>query len=156
MSHTLASQQPRPVTVLTAAGRVRLEQRLATALTELEQLDAAATRSDAVEARELRASLQGRVDSLRSILASAVSPNEISDDPSIVEMGDEVELAFPDGERERFVLVHPIEIAADTGHVSIESPLGRALLGGKIGETVAVRAPGGAYEVEIIARKRSR
>jgi len=156
MSDTLASQQPQPVTVLTAAGRARLEHRLATARTELEQLDAAATRSDAVEARELRASLQGRVDSLRSILASAVSPSEISDDPSIIEVGDEVELAFPDGERERFVLVHPIEIAADTGHVSIESPLGRALLGRKIGETVAVRAPGGAYEVEIIARQRSR
>ena len=157
MGQSMASQQPRTVTVLTGAGRARLEERLSRALADLERLDAAASGlEDPVEARENRASLEDRIVSLRSILDSAVSPGEVNDDPSIVELGDEVELAYEDGERQRFVLVHPIEIAADADHVSIESPLGRALLGGQVGEHVAIRAPGGAYEVEIVARKRSR
>lgn len=86
---------------------------------------------------------------------AAVSPAEVRDDPSIVELGDEVEVTHEDGEQERYVLVLPIEIAADRGHVSVESPLGRALLGCRVGDQVAVVAPGGTYEVTIVGRRRS-
>lgn len=156
MPHLIASQHAEAVTVLTTAGRARLENRLAAAVAELERLNSAAPeKTDAVEARETRTRLDARVASLRKILDSAVSPSDVSDDPSIVELGDEVEVAYGDGERERFVLVHPIEISAEPDYVSVDAPLGRALLGRRAGDRVPVRAPGGSYEIEIVARFRS-
>lgn len=155
MSQQIASGHAEAVTVLTSAGRARLEQRLAAAVAELEGMDAVATGLDAVEARETRPRLEERVASLRKILESAMNPGDVSDDPTIVELGDEVEVVYEDAERERFVLVHPIEVAAGPGYVSVDAPLGRALLGRRVGEQVTVRAPGGTYELEIVARRRS-
>ena len=155
MSRGIASRRADAVTILTSAGRARLEQRLATAQAELEGMDAAATALDAIEARQTRTRLEERVATLRRILESAMDPGDVSDDPTIVELGDEVEVIYEDAERELFVLVHPIEIAAEPGYVSVEAPLGRALLGRRVGERVTVRAPGGTYELEIVARRRS-
>lgn len=110
MRHPMKGRHAEAVTILTRAGRARLENRLAVATAELERLDAATTQPiDAVEVRETR----GRL------------------------------------------LVHPIEIAAEPGYVSVDAPLGRALLGRRVGERVVVRAPGGAYELEILVRRRS-
>lgn len=154
MNHPSAS--PRAVTVLTSAGRGRLEDRLAAAMNELEGLEVGTdTTVDAFGSREASTRLKALIASLRGILDSAVNPNDVTDDPTIVELGDEVEVAFDDGETELFVLVHPIEIASESGYVSVEAPLGRALLGRRVGERVAILAPGGDYEVEVVARRRS-
>jgi transcription elongation factor GreA len=156
MPQLIATPHPAAVTVLTSAGRDRLENRLAVAMAELERLDARSTTPiDALEVRDTRARLQVRIASLRAFLQSARNPDDVSDDPSIIELGDEVEVVYEDGERERFVLVHPIEIAAEPGYVSVEAPLGRALLGRRIGDRVAVGAPGGDYDLEIVTRRRS-
>lgn len=54
-----------------------------------------------------------------------------------------------DGERSTYQLVGPDEFDAAQGRISIDSPLGKALLGKRLDDTVLVRRPRGELEVTI-------
>jgi regulator of nucleoside diphosphate kinase len=74
--------------------------------------------------------------------ATVMPPDEIPDGVvtmhSTVECDDELT-----GEHHRLTLVYPHEANVDSGHVSILSPVGTALLGLSIGQTIDWNAPGG-------------
>lgn len=48
-------------------------------------------------------------------------------------------------------LVHPLEASVPDGKISVESPIGKALLGGAEGATVEFETPRGAKRLEILA-----
>ena len=61
-----------------------------------------------------------------------------------------VEVYFVDeDESERYKVVTSIRSETTEGRISIESPLGKVLLGHKVGDRVQVSLPQGGYEVEI-------
>ncbi len=61
----------------------------------------------------------------------------------------------PDGKRRSWRLVGPDETDPRRGLVSVQSPLGRALLGRSAGDVVEVERPGGRIEVEVVAVDRA-
>jgi transcription elongation GreA/GreB family factor len=94
---------------------------------------------------------------LTSILGRATTTEELPPErPGIVEFGDEVMVEFPSGGTGRFVLVHPIEVPLDDVRISVESLLGRALVGRRVGEQVEVQAPAGRFRWRIVATGRHR
>ena len=56
-----------------------------------------------------------------------------------------------EGDREKFELVGQTESDPDNGKISIESPVGRALLGHKIKDKVSVETPDGAVTYTVIS-----
>jgi transcription elongation factor GreA len=68
----------------------------------------------------------------------------------MVRPGSWVSVRDDEGEDE-FTIVHPEDADARLGRVSLDSPLGRALVGHSVGEQVVVRAPGGVRIVQLIA-----
>ena len=70
-------------------------------------------------------------------------------DESMVRIGSRVRVRDVDGEAE-FAVVGPEDADAIADRVSAESPLGRALLGRRLGEEVRFRAPGGLLAVTVI------
>lgn len=62
-----------------------------------------------------------------------------------------VELEDENGERVRYQLVGPDEFDAARGRISIESPVGRALMGKRTGDEVLVRRPKGETTFTLIA-----
>lgn len=140
--------------VLTAAGRAWLEDRLARGLARLERIDADLASERAEELVTERAQLREQLDDLEVLLRDAVAPADIIDDPSIVEIGDEVEVEFPDGDRESFLIVHPVEAGMDEHRTSSEAPLARAVLGSRPGDRVTVTSPAGVYECTVVRRDR--
>ena len=55
-----------------------------------------------------------------------------------------------DDEEETIKLVTTVDLDPENMHISIESDLGKALSGAKVGDVVEVNAPGGKYKVEIL------
>ena len=53
-------------------------------------------------------------------------------------------------EEERYHLVGPAEANPDESRISNESPLGRALLGARVGDVVQVNSPKGILEFRIL------
>jgi transcription elongation GreA/GreB family factor len=151
----VVSMQNSP-TVLTAAGRRALQGRLDRALAALaalaERMSAGERGPEEVAQHQ---QLLTQVEELTSVLNRASDVASVDEDPSIVELGDEVDVEMPDGSVDEYVLVDPVEASADEGRISIASPLGRALLGARPGDRVTVSAPAGDYGCMVVSRRRS-
>jgi transcription elongation factor GreA len=143
----------RPV-VLTAAGREWLQARLDRAAERLDRVEEelATERTDELIAE--RTQLTEQTDELTLLLREAVAPADVIDDPTIVEIGDEVEVEFPDGSREAFLIVHPVEAGMDEQRTSAEAPLAHAVLGHRPGDRVTVTSPAGVYSCTVVGRER--
>ncbi len=73
-----------------------------------------------------------------------------STDGDVIRIGSRVRVRDDDGEDE-FALVQELEADAHADRVSTDSPLGRALLGRRVGERVRFRAPAGVMGVTVVA-----
>jgi transcription elongation factor GreA len=88
--------------------------------------------------------LEARIRTLRARLVSAVTVEAPAADGGVVEVGSVVDVEDEAGD------VLEIEISS-VGGVSPDSPLGKALLGASIGDTVLVEAPKGAWRATVRA-----
>lgn len=101
------------------------------------------------DARQDLGMLDGRVQTIEGLLAGATVIAEVEADGS-VRLGSTVVVRDEFGES-NFKVVGPAEVDLARGWISHESPLGTALLGGRVGETVTFETPGGARSAEIVA-----
>ena len=67
-----------------------------------------------------------------------------------VYFGGWVSLEDEDGHLQRYQLVGPDEFDAASGRISVDSPVGRALMGKRIGDEVVVRRPKGETQYTIL------
>jgi transcription elongation factor GreA len=141
---------------LSAEARQSLEQRLAELdderIPRLER-ELAETGDPVVEAA-LRATRDeaGRV---REALARATPLEEEPHDPTIVEMGDTVTVREEGSDDlERFTIVGELEARIDSSWISVKSPLGSALLDGRLGQIVEVKTPSGLTRYEVLGIER--
>ena len=68
-----------------------------------------------------------------------------------VRMGSHVRIVDGDGEEQTYYLVGSQEADPRKGLISNESPIGRALIGKRAGEEVTVVAPGGSFDIKVLA-----
>ena len=145
---------------LTAAGAVRLkselEQLKGAARTEIAQrLRAAIQMGDLSEnadyhkAKEDQAFLEGRILELEYLLKNAIIIEE-NNHSDVVDVG--VTVTIQEGEEppETYYLVGAKEADPRNGRISNESPIGRALMGHKVGDVVTVATPAGEISLKII------
>jgi regulator of nucleoside diphosphate kinase len=82
------------------------------------------------------------------IRAKIVSPKDISGD--IVTMNSRVRLKDTDTQEEMvFKIVFPPEADIEQGKISVLAPVGTALLGYKVGDTISWNVPGGIRRLNI-------
>jgi transcription elongation factor GreB len=92
-----------------------------------------------------------RIRFLSKRLEALTVVNEPPGDPRRVYFGAWVRLEDEEGEELTYRLVGPDELGAETGRISIDSPVGRALLGREEGAEVVVRRPAGTATFTILA-----
>jgi transcription elongation factor GreB len=100
--------------------------------------------------RRLR-EIDRRVRFLRQRLEGMVVVNQPPADGARVFFGAWVELESAGGERSRFRVVGPDEFDMAPGYISMDSPLGRALLRRALDEEILVETPGGSCLYVIVA-----
>jgi len=104
-------------------------------------------------AKNEQAFVEGRIQEVEMILASARIIEEQANDPSTIEVGDTVVVKEGDGGPEEYTIVGAAEANPREGKISNESPLGRALLNHRAGDEVTVEAPGGTFKVRVVKIK---
>lgn len=102
-------------------------------------------------ARERQSFIEGRILELEEIISAAevIDPATLSG--SHVKFGAHVRLLDEETDKEsnyQIVGVHEADIKA--ARLSISSPLAKALIGKKVGDTISVPAPGGDRSYEIL------
>ena len=101
------------------------------------------------DAKNEQAFVEGRIQSLSALIKNAVVIEE-NHSTTHVQIGSTVTLQSDDG-KEKFTIVGSAEAAPAEGRISNESPVGRALLGRKKGDTIVVTVPAGDTSYKILA-----
>jgi transcription elongation factor GreB len=91
-----------------------------------------------------------RIRFLSKRLDSAVIVESGEDRGGVVYFGARVETEDEDGNKRVYTLVGPDEADPTTGKISFQSPIGKALLKRKAGDTVVVKRPAGEIEIQIV------
>lgn len=107
------------------------------------------------EAKKEQAEVEERILVLEDILkyARVMNPDEVTD--GIVGLGSKVELLDIEfDETFEYSIVSTIESDPDNDRISIESPVGKSLIGKKVNDIVKVDIPHGVVEYKILGVSR--
>lgn len=152
-----------PTNFLTKEGFQKLQEEL-DHLRTTKRMEVASRLHEAMEGGELienaeyeaakneQAFVEGRIQELELLLATAqiIEDNGKPKKTDAIQVGTKVTIKEGNFEAETFTIVGAAEANPREGKISNESPIGKAILGHKIGDTVKVETPGGTYNVKII------
>ena len=102
-------------------------------------------------AKERQSYLHGKIAELENNLAlsEVIDLSKLTDDKVV--FGSTVVIEDVDsGENIKYRLVGPLESDVNNNHISVTSPIGKALIGKKIGSEISFTTPGGIRKIEII------
>lgn len=100
-------------------------------------------------AKNEQAFVEGRIKELEILLATARVVEDVGSADS-VQVGSRVTIREDGAAEEQYTIVGAAEADPSLGKISNESPLGRALMNKKAGDTVQVDAPAGSFLVTIV------
>jgi transcription elongation factor GreA len=134
------------LTHLKKVERLALSKRLRDAI----QMGDLSENADYHKAKEDQGFLEGRIQELEHLVhnATVVDSDEIERD--VVQVGTHVTVQEGDFEPELFYMVGAKEADPRHGKISNESPIGQALMGGRVGDEVTAVTPGGAVKMKIL------
>jgi len=108
--------------------------------------------SQYIEARDEQQRVERRISEIEQMLKEAEIITKRAKKRDAVEVGATVEVSRG-GDTVKFFIVGSSETDPVSGYISNESPLGRVLMGKKVGENVEVQTPSGktAYKIKSIS-----
>ena len=146
--------------LLTKGGLAKLEKELAQLTTvrraevaerirQSKELASAQNNAEYDDAKNEQAFVEGRILTLETLIrnATVVHPDHAS---SRVKIGSTVKVTESDGAERTYTIVGSTEADAGHGRISNESPVGKALLGRRVGDQVKVAAPGGSMKLKLV------
>ncbi|OZC03163.1 transcription elongation factor GreA [Rubricoccus marinus] len=102
-------------------------------------------------AKEAQGHLEARIAKLEETMANARIVDESSVDTSKARILSKVKVRNKKAKREMvYTLVSAEEADLKEQKISVDSPIGKALLGKALGDTVRVKVPAGFVELEIV------
>jgi transcription elongation factor GreA len=103
------------------------------------------------EAKNDQGFLEAKIARLKEQLRDAVAVDAPAGNETVA-FGSTVELVNVSNDSTlRYTLVGSTEADAGSGKISSESPVAKALIGARVGETVAVQAPSGELQLKVLA-----
>lgn len=100
-------------------------------------------------ARTEQAEVEGRIKELEFMLANATIIEK--KDSHIIGLGSTVTVSYvDDDEEEVYSIVGRMEADPFENKISNESPIGKAIIGKKEGDTVEIASPNGSYQIKVV------
>ena len=131
---------------LTTTERNKLALRLRDAI----QMGDLSENADYKKAKEDQGFLEGRIQEIEYKLRNAIIINEDNIKVNAVGLGNKVKIQSDDDDPEEYLLVGASEADPRNGKISNDSPIGSALIGHKVGDSIEVTTPGGKITFKIL------
>lgn len=107
------------------------------------------------EAKNEQAFVEGRIMQLENMLKNATIVDESEIPTDVVSIGSKVKVKDYDFDEEvEYAIVGSAEADPMNYKISNESPVGNALMGKKVGDTIEVSVPGGMSKFEVLGIRR--
>lgn len=106
--------------------------------------------ADYHKAKEDQGFLEGRIQELQYLLKNAIIVESHSGLREIVDIGASVTVQEEDFDPEVYFLVGAKEADSRNRKISNESPVGKALMGKRVGDIVTIETPGGQMQMKIL------
>lgn len=108
--------------------------------------------SEYEDAKNEQAFVEGRIQTLEKMLRQAQVVDQSRQDPLHIHIGSKVTVQdLDENVEEVYEIVGSTEADPLKNRISNESPVGKALLGGQVGDTVEVSAPIGKIRLTVLA-----
>jgi transcription elongation factor GreA len=102
-------------------------------------------------AKEEQAMLHAKIKDVEDKISRSVVLDESQVDTSRAYVGARVRVLNKKSKKEMtYMLVSPVEADLATGKISLQSPVGKALLGKAVGETALAQVPAGELPLEVL------
>ena len=101
------------------------------------------------EAKNEQAFIEGRILTLDNLINNAVIILEQSGPSDIVRIGSKVTVINQKGHRDQYTIIGSAEADPAQGKISNVSPIGKALLGKRVGDVAEVSVPAGKIKIEV-------
>ena len=103
-------------------------------------------------ARERQSFIEGRIKELEAVLSKAEVIDFTQFSGDVVKFGAKIEIVDEETDVEKTIqIVGQYESDAETGKISLTSPVARALIGKSVGDSVSVATPKGKTDYEILS-----
>lgn len=132
---------------LKGAERESISKRLRDAI----QMGDLSENADYHKAKEDQGFLEGRIQELEYIVINATIIETKSGVKDIVDIGVTVTVQEGAEEKETYQIVGAKEADPKNGRISNESPIGKKLLGKRVGDIVSIETPGGNLDLKVIS-----
>jgi transcription elongation factor GreA len=106
--------------------------------------------ADYHKAKEDQGFLEGRIQELEYLLKNAIIVETHTGKRETVDIGASVTVQEEDYDPEVYWLVGAKEADSLNRRISNESPVGRALMGKRVGDVVTIETPGGQMQMKIL------
>ena len=107
--------------------------------------------SEYEDAKNEQAFVEGRIQTIEKTLRQAKVVDNHNVDPNAVHIGSLVTIKdLEEDVEEQYTLVGAAEADPNKNHISNESPVGKALMGARVGQIVEVTAPVGKIRLQVI------
>ncbi len=106
--------------------------------------------ADYHKAKEDQSFMEGRIQELEYLLKNAIIVDVDGVQKDTVQVGSCVTVQEGEEPQEQYFLVGAKEADPRNGKISNESPIGKALMGGRVGDVVSATTPGGEIKLKIL------
>ena len=105
-------------------------------------------------AKNEQAFIEGRIEQINEILNNHVIIEEGNNHNDAIDIGSNIEVKDLDSNKKwKYMLVGSVESDPENQKISDESPMGRALLGRKVGDKVQVKTPQSIINLKVLKIK---
>lgn len=125
-------------------------QNVAERLKQSKELGDLSENSDYQEAREEQSRLERKIAELEELLKISSIIKKSDGNNVHIRVGSNVSVKKNGSEKIKYVIVGSSEASPADGLISNESPVGKSLLGKKIGDKVSVKTPSGEVSYEVL------
>jgi transcription elongation factor GreA len=133
--------------------KTTVRQDLAKRLRAAIQMGDLSENAEYISAKEEQGFIEGQIQELEQLLKRARVIENSNSNPDVIQIGSEVIVREEGFEEESFNIVGSKEADPQYGKISYESPIGKSMLGRRVGDIVRVPTPGGFTNFIIIKIK---
>ena len=122
-------------------------QEVAERIQKAKEMRSTVTSPEYEDAKNEQGFVEGRILELERIIKNAVIIHPEAAD--LVQLGSRVTVRHQDGSDEQYTMVGSVEVDPGEGKISNESPVGKSLLGKRVGDEVEITVPAGVLKMTI-------